>query len=287
MEDKEFEVSYESETAAHLYIRQINKIPLLTAEEEIELGKQILNGDEDARQKMIEANLRLVVNIAKRYTDKTSMPFLDLVQEGNLGLMRAVEKWDPDRGFKFSTYATYWIKQAISKAYIDQSHAIRIPGHIVENVNKMNKVINSLTQELNKNPTASEIAAELGMSIQEVENLKKITRTPASMDTPLNDEDEATVGDLIADEDIESPMVEIMHDHLKKTIVEVLNTLDDREKQVIEMRYGLNNSRPKTLDECGEFFGLTRERIRQIEAKALRKLRNPVRANRLRACIDY
>lgn len=287
MEEKEFETSsYVSETNAHWYIRQINKIPLLSAEEEQELGIRIANGDEAARQKMIESNLRLVVNIAKRYTDKSSMPFLDLVQEGNIGLMKAVEKWDYTMGYKFSTYATHWIKQAISKAFIDQSHTIRIPGHIVEKINKMNKANSALTQQLGHEPTIDELAAELDITPLEVQNLKNITKTPSSMDSPLNEDEDATVGDLVADTDTQSPMEEMFQESIRKTIAEVLSSLDKREQQVIEMRYGLNDTRPRTLDECGEFFGLTKERVRQIEAKALRKLRNPARANKLKICME-
>lgn len=278
--------SFIGETAAHLYIRQINKIPLLTFEEEQSLAQKIQEGDEDARQKMITSNLRLVISIAKKYTKYTSVPFLDLVQEGNIGLMTAVEKFDHTKGYKFSTYATWWIRQAISKAYIDQSRSIRIPTHVVNQINKMNKVQAELTQKNNKEPSVAELAAALELEEQDVQKLKSYTKTNLSIDSTLSDDDETTVGDLIADEDAEPLDSNCIQEDMKKAIIAVLSTLEPREKEVIELRYGLTSSKPKTLDECGEFFGLSKERIRQIEAKALRKLRNPARANRLRVFME-
>ena len=278
--------SFVGETAAHLYIRQINKIPLLTFEEEQLLAQKIKEGDEDARQKMITSNLRLVISVAKKYTKYTSVPFLDLVQEGNLGLMTAVDKFDHTKGYKFSTYATWWIRQAISKAYIDQSRSIRIPTHVVNQINKMNKTQAELTQKNNKEPSMRELAAALDLEEQEVQRLKTYTKTNVSIDSTLSEDDETTVGDLIADEDAEPLDSSCIQEDMKKAIEAVLSTLEPREKEIIEWRYGLMTAAPKTLEECGEAFGLTKERIRQIEAKALRKLRNPIRANKLRTFME-
>ena len=266
------------------YMTSISKVPLLTAEEELELGEKAAKGDLQARNTLIEANLRLVVSIAKKYLHRTNIPFLDLIQEGNIGLVKAVDKWDYTRGFKFSTYATYWIKQSISKMVIEQSRAIRVPIHAIEQLSKMSKVSNELYQELMREPTSAEIAARMGVDEAKVKELQAIVKEPISIDQSINDEDDATVADLVADTSIESPIVDLHKEEISKKIKDVLSTLDEREAEVLCRRYGITTGRPQTLEEIGNAYGLSKERIRQIETKALNKLRHPVRAGMLK---DY
>ena len=266
------------------YMNTISKVPLLTTEEELELGEKAAKGDLQARNTLIEANLRLVVSIAKKYLHRTNIPFLDLIQEGNIGLVKAVDKWDYMRGFKFSTYATYWIKQSISKMVIEQSRAIRVPIHAIEQLSKMSKVSNELYQELMREPTSAEIAARMGVDEAKVKELQAIVKEPISIDQSINDEDDATVADLVADTSIESPIVDLHKEEVSKKIKDVLSTLDEREAEVLCRRYGITTGRPQTLEEIGNAYGLSKERIRQIETKALNKLRHPVRAGMLK---DY
>ena len=272
--------------ATRAYMRQISRIPLLTFEEEQDLGKRIAAGDEDAKTALAESNLRLVVCIAKQYLTRTTIPFLDLIQEGNLGLMRAIDKFDYTKGYKFSTYATWWIRQAISKMVVEQSRMIRVPMHMIEALSKMSTVSRELYQELRREPTAAEIAKRMSTTEDKVKELQNIVKEPTSMDTHINDDDETTVGDLIADDTDDSPIEEIYHEEVNKTILDVLSTLEEREKEVIIMRFGLGDNKPKTLEEIGKHFNLTRERIRQIEDKALRKLRNPVRSGILKTVFE-
>ena len=271
--------------ATRAYMHQIGRIPLLTFEQEQELGKKMAAGDAYAREKLIESNLRLVVSIAKRYINRSRMSFLDLIQEGTLGLIRAVDKFDYNRGYKFSTYATWWIRQAISKAVAEQSRTIRVPMHIIEALSKLNTVSRRLYQELEREPTAAELAAEMSLPIDKVKELLAIVKEPTSLDSTLTDDDETTVGDLVADE-VEDFSAEIFKEERSNIIQEVLLTLDEREQEVITMRYGLKNTKPRTLEEIGSYFNLTKERIRQIEDKALRKLRNPIRSEKLRGCLE-
>ena len=271
--------------ATRAYMHQIGRIPLLTFEQEQELGKKMAAGDAYAREKLIESNLRLVVSIAKRYINRSRMSFLDLIQEGTLGLIRAVDKFDYTRGYKFSTYATWWIRQAISKAVAEQSRTIRVPMHIIEALSKLNTVSRRLYQELEREPTAAELAAEMDLSLDKVKELLAIVKEPTSLDSTLTDDDETTVGDLVADE-VEDFSAGIFKEEMSNIIQEVLLTLDEREQEVITMRYGLKNTKPRTLEEIGSHFNLTKERIRQIEDKALRKLRNPIRSEKLRGCLE-
>lgn len=268
--------------AINAYIKSISKIPLLSPEEEKELGARIAKGDNNAREKLIESNLRLVVSIAKHYTYRSKIPFLDLIQEGNIGLTHAVEKWDYTMGYKFSTYATYWIKQAISKAVTEHSRSIRVPMHVIEQLNKLNKTSRILFQELKREPSAKEIAALMGVEEKKVRELQSIVKDPISIDQTINDEEDATIGDLIADEDYESPIESIYREQTSTAIDCVLKTLDSREADIIKLRYGLNGKKPQTLDEIGKEYNLSKERIRQIEEKALSKLRHPMRSNMLR-----
>lgn len=264
-----------------MYLKEIGKIPLLTTEEEIELAKRMENGDEEAKRKLAEANLRLVVSIAKKYVGR-GMLFLDLIQEGNLGLMKAVEKFEYKKGFKFSTYATWWIRQAITRAIADQARTIRIPVHMVETINKMTRVQRQLTQDLGRDPSAEEIAEKMGGGITpaRVREIQRIAMEPVSLETPIGEEDDSHLGDFLEDKDAVSPSEFATNELLKDELYSVMSDLTDREERVLRLRFGLDDGHPRTLEEVGKEFGVTRERIRQIESKALRKLRHPARAKR-------
>ena len=266
-----------------MYLKEIGKIPLLKPHEEVELAKRMLEGDEIAKQRLVEANLRLVVSIAKRYVGR-GMLFLDLIQEGNLGLIKAVEKFDYVRGFKFSTYATWWIRQAITRAIADQARTIRIPVHMVETINKLIRVSRQLLQELGRDPKPEEIAKEMEMSEEKVREIMKIAQDPVSLETPIGEEEDSHLGDFIPDEDALAPAEAAAYSLLKDQIEEVLGSLNEREQKVLKLRFGLEDGRARTLEEVGKEFDVTRERIRQIEAKALRKLRHPSRSKKLK---DY
>jgi len=262
-----------SDDSVRLYLREIGKIPLLTPAEELELAYKVVAGDKDAKDKMAEANMRLVVSIAKRYSGR-GLDFLDLIQEGNTGLLRAVEKFDPDKGFKFSTYATWWIRQAITRAIADQARTIRIPVHMVETINKLLRTQRRLTQELNREPTNEEIAEAMEMDVDKVEYVMKIKQDITSLDASVgNDDEDSVLGDFIEDEDAASPVDSASTQLLKQQLWAILNTLNDRERKIIILRFGLEDGRPRTLEEVGQIFGVTRERIRQIEAKTLAKVR--------------
>ena len=271
------------EDPVRMYLKEIGKVPLLSAEEEVELAKRMADGDEEAKKRLAEANLRLVVSIAKRYVGR-GMLFLDLIQEGNLGLIKAVEKFDYHKGFKFSTYATWWIRQAITRAIADQARTIRIPVHMVETINKLIRVSRQLLQELGREPAPEEIAAELDMPVERVREILKISQEPVSLETPIGEEEDSHLGDFIQDEHIPVPADEATHSQLKMQLSEVMSTLSEREQKVLSLRFGLEDGKPHTLEEVGRDFQVTRERIRQIEAKALRKLRHPTRSRKLR---DY
>ena len=264
-----------------MYFKEIGKVPLLTAEEERELAIRIEQGDEEAKKKLCESNLRLVVSIARRYLNR-GLSFLDLIQEGNLGLIKAVEKFDYTKGYKFSTYATWWIRQAITRSIADQARTIRIPVHMVETINKLIRISRQLLQEYGREPTSEEIAKEMGISVEKVREIKKISQDPVSLETPIGEEEDSHLGDFIPDEDIPSPVDAAAYSMLQKQLREVLDTLSEREKKVLILRFGLDDGRPRTLEEVGREFNVTRERIRQIEAKALRKLRHPSRSKKLR-----
>lgn len=280
------EVDINSTTdAIRAYLNSIRTIPLLTFEEEQELGVRIAFGDMSAREKLISANLRLVVSIVKQYSYRSKASFLDLVQEGNMGLITAVDRFDYTKGLKFSTYATYWIKQAIGKFVSETSHSIRVPIHIIEQLSKINKATNALTIELDRQPTIAEIAARVEIPENKVKALRSMNRDTVSIDQKVNEDDEATIGDLIAD-DAEAPEVAIMQTEVTQKIEGVLGSLEAREVSVLRRRYGLETGHPQTLEEVGDYYGLSKERIRQIEAKALKKLRNPMRANILRDCLE-
>jgi RNA polymerase primary sigma factor len=268
-----------------MYLKEIGKVPLLTSDEEIELAKRMDAGDTEAKTRLAEANLRLVVSIAKRYVGR-GMHFLDLIQEGNLGLIKAVDKFDYSKGFKFSTYATWWIRQAITRAIADQARTIRIPVHMVETINKLLRVSKQLLQELGREPLAEEIAKEMQMSVEKVREIMKLSQDPVSIDTPVGEEDDSHIGDFIADEDIPAPSDAAAFTLLKEQLGTVLKTLTDREAKVIRLRFGLDDGRPRTLEEVGREFNVTRERIRQIEAKALRKLRHPSRSKKLKEFLE-
>ena len=276
------------EDPVRMYLKEIGKVPLLTAEEEIELSKQMELGGEEgkrAQQRLAEANLRLVVSIAKRYVGR-GMLFLDLIQEGNLGLIKAVEKYDYRKGFKFSTYATWWIRQAITRAIADQARTIRIPVHMVETINKLIRVSRQLLQELGREPTPEEIADEMGMSVERVREILKISQEPVSLETPIGEEEDSHLGDFIQDDNVPVPADAAAFTLLKEQLVEVLGTLTEREQKVLRLRFGLDDGRARTLEEVGKEFNVTRERIRQIEAKALRKLRHPSRSRKLKDYLD-
>ena len=266
-----------------MYLREIGKIPLLSFDEELELAKRILEGDEEAKQKLAESNLRLVVSIAKKYVGR-GMLFLDLIQEGNMGLIKAVEKFDYTKGFKFSTYATWWIRQAITRAIADQARTIRIPVHMVETINKLIRTSRNLLQQMGREPTPEEIAKEMEIPVEKVVEIQKIAQDPVSLETPIGEEEDSHLGDFIQDEDSPAPHDAASYTLLKEQLEEVMNTLTPREAKVLKLRFGLEDGKSRTLEEVGKEFNVTRERIRQIEAKALRKLRHPSRSKKLR---DY
>ena len=270
-----------TEDPVRMYLKEIGTVPLLTAEEEYSLAMKKQEGDEYAKQRLIEANLRLVVSIAKRYTGR-GMSFLDLVQEGNLGLIKGVEKFDPEKGFKLSTYATWWIRQSVTRALADQARTIRVPVHMVETINKMSKMQRKLTLELGYEPSVKELAEHLDMTEEKVQEIMQIAREPASLETPIGEEDDSNLGDFVADANVLSPEGNVESVMLREHIDSLLDDLKERERQVIVLRFGLEDGHPRTLEEVGREFNVTRERIRQIEAKALRKLRNPVRSKRIR-----
>lgn len=268
-----------------MYLKEIGNIPLLTPEEEVELAKEMKEGSKQAAKKMAEANLRLVVSIAKRYVGR-GMQFLDLIQEGNLGLIKAVEKFDYTKGFKFSTYATWWIRQAITRAIADQARTIRIPVHMVETINKVKKVSSQLLHKNGHEPVAEEVAAELDMPVDKVREIMRVAQEPVSLETPIGEEEDSHLGDFIPDDEAPAPADAASHTLLKEQLSEVLSTLTSREEKVLRLRFGLEDGRPRTLEEVGKEFDVTRERIRQIEAKALRKLRHPSRSKKLKDFLD-
>ena len=284
--DEITDTSYEGisvDDPVRMYLREIGKIPLLSYDKELELAKRILEGDEEAKQELAEANLRLVVSIAKKYVGR-GMLFLDLIQEGNMGLIKAVEKFDYTKGFKFSTYATWWIRQAITRAIADQARTIRIPVHMVETINRLIRTSRHLLQQLGREPTPEEIAKEMDMSVEKVMEIQKIAQDPVSLETPIGEEDDSHLGDFIQDEDSPAPQDAASYTLLREQLEEVMKTLTPREAKVLRLRFGLDDGKARTLEEVGKEFDVTRERIRQIEAKALRKLRHPSRSKKLR---DY
>jgi RNA polymerase primary sigma factor len=268
-----------------MYLKEIGRVPLLSAEDEVDLAKRIENGDEEAKRRLAEANLRLVVSIAKRYVGR-GMLFLDLIQEGNMGLIKAVEKFDHTKGYKFSTYATWWIRQAITRAIADQARTIRIPVHMVETINKLIRVSRQLLQELGREPSPEEIAKEMDLSTEKVREIMKIAQEPVSLETPIGEEDDSHLGDFIEDQEALAPADAAAYELLKEQLEDVLDTLTEREENVLRLRFGLDDGRTRTLEEVGKVFGVTRERIRQIEAKALRKLRHPSRSKRLKDFLE-
>ena len=273
------------EDPVRMYLKEIGKVPLLSADEEVELAKKMETGDLEARKRLAEANLRLVVSIAKRYVGR-GMLFLDLIQEGNLGLIKAVEKFDYRKGYKFSTYATWWIRQAITRAIADQARTIRIPVHMVETINKLIRVQRQLLQELGREPYPEEIAKEMNLPVDRVREIQKISQEPVSLETPIGEEEDSHLGDFIQDDNVPVPAEAAAFTLLKEQLSEVLGTLTDRERKVLELRFGLDDGRARTLEEVGKEFNVTRERIRQIEAKALRKLRHPSRSRKLKDYLD-
>ncbi|GAA3403821.1 RNA polymerase sigma factor RpoD [Paenibacillus hodogayensis] len=268
-----------------MYLKEIGRVPLLSADDEVDLAKRIEKGDEEAKRRLAEANLRLVVSIAKRYVGR-GMLFLDLIQEGNMGLIKAVEKFDQSKGFKFSTYATWWIRQAITRAIADQARTIRIPVHMVETINKLVRVSRQLLQELGREPMPEEIAKEMELSTEKVREIMKIAQEPVSLETPIGEEDDSHLGDFIEDQEALAPADAAAYELLKEQLEDVLDTLTEREENVLRLRFGLDDGRTRTLEEVGKVFGVTRERIRQIEAKALRKLRHPSRSKRLKDFLE-
>ena len=264
-----------------MYLKDIGQVQLLTPEQEVELAKKILDGDERAKKELSERNLKLVVSIAKKYVNRSSMQFLDLIQEGNLGLLKAVEKFDHTKGFRFSTYATWWIRQSITRAIADQARTIRIPVHMVETIHRLSRVSKQLMQELGRDPTNAEIAERMGLTENRVVEIQKIAQDPVSLESPVGEEDESRISDFVEDESIKSPTDNAAQDILKTQLLQVIETLTPREQKVIRLRYGIDDSHPRTLEEVGKEFNVTRERIRQIEAKALRKLRHPNRSKKL------
>ena len=275
-----------TEDPVRMYLKEIGKVQLLTLDEEIELAKRIELGDEDAKHRLAEANLRLVVSIAKRYVGR-GMLFLDLIQEGNLGLIKAVEKYDYRKGYKFSTYATWWIRQAITRAIADQARTIRIPVHMVETINKLIRVQRQMLQELGREPYPEELAKEMKMPVEKVREIMKVAQEPVSLETPVGEEDDSHLGDFIQDDNMPLPVEEASYTLLKEQLVDVMSTLTPREAEVIKLRFGLEDGRSRTLEEVGKEFDVTRERIRQIEAKALRKLRHPSRSKKLKNYLEY
>ena len=269
-----------------MYLKDIGKVPLLSMEEEKDFAERAMQGDEYAKSKLCESNLRLVVSVAKRYVGKTSMSFLDLIQEGNLGLLKAVEKFDYTKGFKFSTYATWWIRQAITRAIADQARTIRIPVHMVETINKVKKVSSQLLHTNGHEPTADEISEELDMPVDKVREIMRVAQEPVSLETPIGEEEDSHLGDFIPDDDAPAPQDAASHTLLKEQLSDVLDTLTPREEKVLRLRFGLEDGRSRTLEEVGQVFSVTRERIRQIEAKALRKLRHPSRSKKLKDFLD-
>ncbi len=270
-----------TEDPVRMYLKEIGNVPLLTSEEEVELAKRVEQGDEEAKKKLTEANLRLVVSIAKKYVGR-GMPFLDLIQEGNMGLMKAVDKFDYTKGYKFSTYATWWIRQAITRGIADTGRTIRVPVHMVETINKTLRMTRTLLQELGREPTPEEVAERLGVPVSRVREVLKISRDPVSLDTPIGEEDDSHLGDFIEDDTALSPADSAAFSMLKEELSKALESLTERERQVVKLRFGLEDGRQRTLEEVGKEFNVTRERIRQIEAKALRKLRHPSRSKRLK-----
>ena len=269
-----------------IYLKEIGKVPLLSADDEVELSRLAQEGDEYAKSKLAESNLRLFVSIAKRYSGRTNMAFLDLIQEGNIGLIKAVEKFDPTKGFRFSTYATWWIRQAITRAMADQARVIRIPVHMVETIHKLTRVKRQLLQDLGRDPTSAEIAEAMEISEDKVAEIQKIAQDPISLENPVGEEEDSKIADFIEDDTIKSPSEVAAQNLLREQLLSVIDTLTPREQKVIRLRYGLDDSHPRTLEEVGREFNVTRERIRQIEAKALRKLRNPTRSKKLQGFME-
>lgn len=276
--------NYSIDDPVRMYLKEIGKVPLLTPEEEVELAERMSRGDEEARHRLAEANLRLVVSIAKRYVGR-GLQFLDLIQEGNLGLIKAVEKFDHTKGYKFSTYATWWIRQAITRAIADQARTIRIPVHMVETINRVVRTSRQLSQELGHDPSSEEIANALNMTVERVNEVLKISQDPISLETPIGEEDDSHLGDFISDDDVDEPSEAASFMLMREQLTEVLGTLTPREEKVLRLRFGLEDGRARTLEEVGKEFNVTRERIRQIEAKALRKLRHPSRSKKLKDCL--